>query len=1214
MHNHGKRGNRVALFIILFSVLLAGVFLPNFVPSTSAQEATTINGAGATFPYPLIDTWRNEYQKIRPGVNINYQSIGSGGGVKQFTEKTVDFGASDAPLSSAEREKAPNAVHIPETIGSIVVSYNLPSVPGNGLRLSGATIADIFLGDVRKWNDPAIASLNPTVDLPNTDILVVHRSDGSGTTFVWTEYLSKVSSEWQQEIGVGKSVEWPTGIGAPGNEGVANAIKGSPYTIGYIELSYALSTKMPYASIQNKEGNFVEPSFNSISAAIASSTSTLPRGDESWSSVSTTDASGINSYPIASFSYLLLYKELSDNPSISMQKAQEMVSFVSWAISDGQQFSTRLGYVPLPDEVVKLNQETLQTLTFHGQPVTQRTSPEQQPAGQDSGLLLWLGVIAAAGMGAAVFYRFKRRGAAAPRRELLLGELRKSRKTEMSSFFLRSSLLGDRIFQSLVIGAAGYTAFLMALITYSAFVGSAEVFSKEGFFGFVTGTDWNAVEGRESYGALPYIIGTLASAGIAMLIGVPISIGIATFISEISPRRLATPLSFVVELLAAVPSIIYGLWALFVFRFWVKDLIEVPLNQLFGDTIPLFARTPFGLDIFTAGIVLAIMIIPTASSISREVMRAVPMSQREAAYSLGATRWETVRTAVFPYARSGLLGASILGLGRAVGETMLVTMVIGNAVGLAAIPNSLFSPSQTLASLIANEFNEAVTSFHTSALIGLGAVLFLLTIAINIGARFMVSRITKASVGKRTEKMLSREKTTRQSDHSGTGSVSLPASQPSDYSYARDKSRAQKTIQTLVRHESSKRKVTNATITVLAMASVIAAIIPLGSILVEVVKNGVSAMVTTVTEFEARLGPSQVASEQDAVILQYDGRLHELSINFSSSHLAGKSARIYGPTAAGGEPTVLFTLQAESHTDSADLDDLTDRQTGQQNLFAGLWTLSVGPSENPDAEVRGQILPTGKTWSYFNSDFLTQPPGRLASGEGGIGPAIQGTLIVVGLASLIGAPIGVLAGIYLSEYAGIKGNSNRFAHAVRFFNDVLTGLPSIVIGIVGYVTIVLTTGSFSVWAGAFALSIIMIPVVVRVTEETLKIVPNNIREAAYSLGIPRWKIALYIVLPTAKSGVLTGIVLAISRITGETAPLIMTILGTSLFFSGITGPVDALPLRIWRLASQPYEDAHSFGWGAALILILIVLSLSIGLRLLSQRRVGRAGGMPITAI
>jgi phosphate transport system permease protein len=236
--------------------------------------------------------------------------------------------------------------------------------------------------------------------------------------------------------------------------------------------------------------------------------------------------------------------------------------------------------------------------------------------------------------------------------------------------------------------------------------------------------------------------------------------------------------------------------------------------------------------------------------------------------------------------------------------------------------------------------------------------------------------------------------------------------------------------------------------------------------------------------------------------------------------------------------------------------------------------------------------------SALNINFLTQAPGAIGSGLGGISPAIQGTLIVVGLASAIGAPVGVLAGIYLSEFA-----SNRiFPSVVRFFNDVLVGLPSIVIGIVAYVTLVLILGSFSVWAGAFALSIIMIPIVVRVTEETLKVVPNSMREAGHSLGIPKRKIILRIVLPSAKSGIITGVILAISRIAGETAPLIMTILGTDLFFTTLTGPVDALPLRIWRLASQPYQYAHDFGWAAALVLILLVLGLSLGLRLLAHKR------------
>ncbi len=296
------------------------------------------------------------------------------------------------------------------------------------------------------------------------------------------------------------------------------------------------------------------------------------------------------------------------------------------------------------------------------------------------------------------------------------------------------------------MGGAGYTLFMLALVVYAVVQGSGPVFSFEGL-GFFFGTDWNAVEGRESYGALPYVVGTLVSSGIAMAIGVPISLGIAVFISEIAPPRVGNPISFVVEMLAAVPSIVYGLWALFVFRFWILDYIERPLHEVFGGTLPLFARTPFGLDIFTAGIVLAIMIIPIISSISREILKAVPNSQREAAYSLGATRLETVWKVLFPYAKSGLLGAAVIGLGRAVGETVMVSMVIGNALGAYALPDSLFSPGQTLSSIIALEFNEAVTSFHSSALIALGGVLLILTMGINVGAQVLVSRMVKVTPG-----------------------------------------------------------------------------------------------------------------------------------------------------------------------------------------------------------------------------------------------------------------------------------------------------------------------------------------------------------------------------------------------------------------------------------------------------------------------------------
>jgi len=337
--------------------------------SVYAQSAITINGAGATFPFPLIDTWRVDYQKVKPGVNINYQSIGSGGGVKQFTEKTVDFGATDAPLTQNESQKAPGAVHIPETIGSVVAAYNIPSIPDKGLKLSGEVLADIFLGNITKWNDPKIQSLNTDKTLPGDDIVVVHRSDGSGTTFVWTDYLSNVSTAWNEQLGIGKSVEWPVGIGAPGNEGVANAIKGTPNTIGYIELSYALTTNTPFAFIENKEGNFVEATLNSTKAAVQSYVASLPKGDGVWTDVSLVNAPGADSYPIASFSYLLLNKELSTNPNLDQAKAKALVDFISWAITDGQKQAESLDYVPLPDGVVKLNQDTLKSLTFNGQPL-----------------------------------------------------------------------------------------------------------------------------------------------------------------------------------------------------------------------------------------------------------------------------------------------------------------------------------------------------------------------------------------------------------------------------------------------------------------------------------------------------------------------------------------------------------------------------------------------------------------------------------------------------------------------------------------------------------------------------------------------------------------------------------------------------------------------------------------------------------------------------
>lgn len=332
---------------------------------TTQPQAITLNGAGATFPYPLLSTMTVEYHKIKPNIMLNYQSIGSGGGIRQHTDKTVDFAASDAPLNDKQREAAPNTLHIPETIGAVTLTYNMPGIP-KGLKITGTIIADIYLGKITKWNDKAIQNLNPELQLPDKEIIVVHRSDGSGTTFVWTSYLLLISPEWNKTVGHGTAVQWPVGLGSAGNEGVAALVRGTEYTIGYVELAYVLQNNMSYAFIQNREGRFIEPTLDSASAAAASARN-LPRGDQSWKDVSLLNAPGTDSYPITSFSYLLVYKELSVLPSMNKEKAQALVEFLWWAVHRGQDYAPKLQYVPLPQQVVSIDEETIKSITFNGE-------------------------------------------------------------------------------------------------------------------------------------------------------------------------------------------------------------------------------------------------------------------------------------------------------------------------------------------------------------------------------------------------------------------------------------------------------------------------------------------------------------------------------------------------------------------------------------------------------------------------------------------------------------------------------------------------------------------------------------------------------------------------------------------------------------------------------------------------------------------------------
>lgn len=318
-------------------------------------DSLLVTGAGATFPYPLYSKWFSDYNKLHPEVRFNYQSMGSGGGIQQFTVGTVDFGASDAPLTDEQIARAPDVVHVPTVLGAVVITYHAPLA---GLRLTPELLADVFLGKIAKWNAPAIAAVNPGVRLPDTAIAVVHRSDGSGTTYVFTDYLSKVSPEWKQRVGNSTSVRWPVGIGGKGNEGVTGLVKQTPGAIGYVELAYATQNQLPLAELRNRDGVFVKPTLESTSQAAAGVE--MPADYRA----SITDARGAGAWPIASFTYLLVHRDARD-----AARGEAMVRFLWWAIHQGQQFAAPLDYAPLPGRVVKMVEKTVQGLRVRGRPV-----------------------------------------------------------------------------------------------------------------------------------------------------------------------------------------------------------------------------------------------------------------------------------------------------------------------------------------------------------------------------------------------------------------------------------------------------------------------------------------------------------------------------------------------------------------------------------------------------------------------------------------------------------------------------------------------------------------------------------------------------------------------------------------------------------------------------------------------------------------------------
>jgi phosphate ABC transporter phosphate-binding protein len=349
-----KMKYKIAIAIVAIAIIVVGV-VSYFYLSSPAQTAVTLNGSGATFPYPLLTVMISAYQTQKPNVQINYQSIGSGGGISALKSKTVDIAS------------APNTLHIPETIGAVTIAYNLPGIP-SGLHVTGKIIADIFQGTITTWNDTAIQSLNTNTNLPEKTITTIHRSDGSGTTFIFTGYLSLSSQQWNSTVGQGKSVAWPIGIGSNGNTGVASTVNGTQYAIGYVELAYALQNGMSVAAIQNPAGNWIQPSLASTQSAVQSgAASGLPAGDASWVNVSLLNTPDANAYPIVSFTYLLAYKELNVIPQMTQERATTLVQFLWYVVHDGQQLAPSLAYAQLPSNVVQIDEATIQSITLNGQ-------------------------------------------------------------------------------------------------------------------------------------------------------------------------------------------------------------------------------------------------------------------------------------------------------------------------------------------------------------------------------------------------------------------------------------------------------------------------------------------------------------------------------------------------------------------------------------------------------------------------------------------------------------------------------------------------------------------------------------------------------------------------------------------------------------------------------------------------------------------------------
>ncbi len=612
--------------------------------------------------------------------------------------------------------------------------------------------------------------------------------------------------------------------------------------------------------------------------------------------------------------------------------------------------------------------------------------------------------------------------------------------------------VADALFKGLCQTAALLVLTLAVLLTAVLLWKSWLALATIGGRFFVEKT-WDPEPTHRQFGALAFVWGTVTTSAIAMLIAVPLGVGTAAFLAEIAPHWLRRAGSFLVEMLAVVPSVVYGFWGVFV----LSPLLQQVLTALGGPNRG-------GVGILPAGIILAIMIVPYVASVSFDVIRAVPRSQREGALALGASRWQTIWHVVLPYARPGIVGGCFLALGRALGETMAVTMLIGNK---AIISLSPFTMGNSIASVIANEFTEATYDLYLSALVELGLVLLMVTVVINSLARVLIWQVSRP--GGRL-KLLSLFGAT---GFSSTGRQGAPEPSP---------------------------------------------------------------------DAEA----NEMASEAPYRIPVREGG-------------AGRKAQW-----VNSAMTVVLGLCLV--------------------VTVGFLFLIVG-----------HLLVQG--FSALDLDFFTKMPRPVGRTGGGMVNALYGSALLVGLATLFAVPVGILAAIYLAEY-----RSTRLGPTVRFVGELLGGVPSIVIGIFAYTLVVKPMGHFSGWAGSFALGVMMIPIVMRASEEALKLVPGSLRQASYALGASRWQTVVRVVVPAALPSIITAIFLSIARVAGETAPLLLTASSNQFWPRSPNDFTPSLPVYIFTYAVSPYDDWHRQAWAAALVLLAVVMFLNFGVRMLAGKR------------